>query len=166
MPFSKKNAAPAQELSETPESSLNCLTRILYRRLNLDTANLPKNDEEVLMWQCSLLFIKFRSSQEWKNVDAKHKSFLKSMIMSVERKYPLFGQRVKNLAITNGVAKGYSIISVLELGHIFRSKFSTEQFLPINVFNRMCDMIEAITNSHVKLKLMFIIEVYCYYYFK
>ena len=80
-------------MSESPESSLNCLAKILYRHLGQDIAKMPK-DNEILMWQCSLLLLKFRSSIDWKNVDPKVKAFLKTMVISVERKYPLFGEKV------------------------------------------------------------------------
>ena len=90
------DATTAAEMSETPESSLLCLGKILYRHLGLDVGKTPK-DEEILLWQCSLLLLKFRSSSRWKNVDGKAKGFLKSVVASVTRKYPLFGEKVGEL---------------------------------------------------------------------
>ena len=86
--------AAKEEMSETPESSLQCLGKILYRHMGLDINETPRDDEEILLWQCSLLLLKFRSSSRWRNVDTKAKGFLKSMVVSVTRKYPLFGEKV------------------------------------------------------------------------
>ena len=84
------------EMSETPESSLQCLGKILYRHMGLDVNATPE-DEEILLWQCSLLLLKLRTSPRWKNVEATAtaKAFLKNMVVSVKRKYPLYGEKVR-----------------------------------------------------------------------
>ena len=91
---SSSAADAATEMSETPESSLMCLGKILYRHMGLDVDTTPE-DEELLLWQCALLLLKLRSGPRWKNVDATAKAFLKNMVVSVKRKYPLYGEKVR-----------------------------------------------------------------------
>ena len=90
----KEAAVAAGVSSQTPEESLHTLARVLYRHFDHDLAKVP-SDEETLLWQCSLLLLKFRSSSRW---SVKSKGFFKSEFLNVGRKYPRFGQKVRELA--------------------------------------------------------------------
>ena len=89
----REAAAAAGVSSQTPEESLRTLARVLYRHFDHDLAKVP-SDEETLLWQCSLLLLKFRSSSRW---SVKSKGFFKSEFLNVARKYPRFGQKVREL---------------------------------------------------------------------